>query len=283
MGLLRASNSQAVGGGVVSDGGGAGGRPAAKPPVQLPAAVQKAIPTTGRGTVFSMADVERQAQKWLADAHKKAAEIVTTAREQAAHVKQQAHAEGLAEGRAEGSKRGLEEGRRQGHDAALAEYRKRLSEVNTALAGALQQLEAHRVELMDGAAKDVMQLALAVAGKIVRRAGQIDPNAAIETVQAALRLVVEAGDISIHVHASCLETLNHHLPALKQQWPRLGRIHIVSDDTVAPGGCIVKSAAGSVDMDFQTQLDRIAAELLPGEISQAAVVAGPLTQEQPKA
>ena len=210
-----------------------------------------------------MADVERQAQRWLADARAQAAEILETARTQAADIKQKAHQSAIQQGYAEGHQRGLEDGRKTGHQTALDEARPKLTETHTALALALQQLEAHHIELRDGAVKDVMHLALTIAGRLARRAAAIDPDSTPQAVHEALKYVVEAGDVSVCVHPTCLDTIQTELPRIQLLWPRVTRISLIPDDTVAPGGCIVRSACGSVDLTLETQLQRIASELLP--------------------
>lgn len=238
--------------------------PAASPaPAGAPSSPPKAGPTISRGSVFSMVDVERQAQRWLAEAHAKAAEIIETARHQAADIKRQAHDRALLDGYTEGHKKGIDEGRKTGHDAALAEARKKLAETHSALTTALQQLETHNIELRDGSVKDIMHLAIAIAGRLARRAASIDPDSTPQAVHEALKLVVEAGDISICVHPTCLDTVQTELPRIQLAWPAVTRIHLVPDDTVAPGGCIVRSACGSIDLNLDTQLQRIASELLP--------------------
>jgi flagellar assembly protein FliH len=210
-----------------------------------------------------MVDVERQAQRWLAEAHAKAAEIIETARHQAADIKRQAHDRALLDGYTEGHKKGVDEGRKSGHEAALAEARKKLAETHSALTTAVQQLDAHHIELRDGSVKDIMHLAIAIAGRLARRAASIDPDSTPQAVHEALKFVVEAGDISICIHPTCLDTVQTELPRIQLAWPGVTRIHLVPDDTVAPGGCIVRSACGSVDLTLDTQLQRIASELLP--------------------
>ena len=49
------------------------------------------------------------------------------------------------------------------------------------------------------------------------------------------------------------------LPRLATQWPALEHVELVDDEAIAPGGCRVTTAAGEVDAQIDTQLDRIVA------------------------
>jgi flagellar assembly protein FliH len=106
-------------------------------------------------------------------------------------------------------------------------------------------------------------LALAVAQRITRRLGMIDPAVLKENLREVMNLLVHRDDVRIAIHPAQRATLNDLLPQLKLQWPTLAHIDVVEDETVSPGGCRVTAGQGAIDADLQGQLDRIAAELIP--------------------
>jgi flagellar biosynthesis/type III secretory pathway protein FliH len=48
-------------------------------------------------------------------------------------------------------------------------------------------------------------------------------------------------------------------------WPSLKHVELIDDPAVAPGGCRILTRHGEVDAEIEGQLDRVIAELLPGD------------------
>ena len=216
----------------------------------------------GLGT-FSMRDVEEQARALLVRARQAAEELIAEAQREAVGLKAAAHAQGLAEGRREGLARGSEEGRAAGRDQALEESRAQLARAVAALGEAVTDLDADRGELEAAALEEVVGLAIAVARRVTKRQGLIDPCVLAENLREAMRLVVHAADVKVAIHPAQRATLDGALPALRLEFPRLGHVELVDDASVDPGGCRVYAGGGRVDATLDEQLDRVVADLLP--------------------
>ena len=63
--------------------------------------------------------------------------------------------------------------------------------------------------------------------------------------------------------------LNHFVPELLAKLRSIEDVQIVPDEAVSPGGCIVRFGAGQIDATLETQLRRIADELLGEQEAQA--------------
>ncbi|MGE5609138.1 MAG: FliH/SctL family protein [Bacillota bacterium] len=223
----------------------------------------KAGNVTAKATVFSMKDIEDHAKALLLRARQQAEQLLAAAQVEAEGLKQQAQADGFAEGRQEGLTKGREEGLKIGREAALQEQREQLANLITALTGSVTQIDVSRRELEAAALKDVIRLAIAIAERVTKRQGVLDPQVAIANVTDALRLVTHASDVRIALNPSQVTTLQEVLPRLKSQWPALTHVELMEDESLAPGGCRVFTAHGVVDGDLDEQLKRIVAELLP--------------------
>jgi flagellar assembly protein FliH len=217
---------------------------------------------------FSMKDVEDQARALLTGARRKAEQFLLAAQEEAEHLKAMAKAEGFAQGRQEG----LEDGTRQGAEAglkqALDEQSQALRDAVAALAEASQQIEQSRVALEAEALQDVVELSLAVARRVTKRQGEIDPAVLRENLRDAMRLVVHASDLRIAVHPTQRLTLDEALPALSLEFPQLAHVAIIEDPALSPGGCRVHTRGGKIDADLDAQLGRIVADLMPSREEQ---------------
>jgi len=79
-----------------------------------------------------------------------------------------------------------------------------------------------------------------------------------------MRLVVRSTDVRIAVHPGQKQMLAESLPQLRMNWPNLTHVELIEDAKLTPGGCRVFSAHGEIDADLERQIDRVAADLLPG-------------------
>ena len=214
---------------------------------------------------FSMRDVEEQAKALLMRARQGAERILVEAQREGAEFKRLAHAEGLEEGRREGLNRGVEEGRAAGKQAALEEHRAQLAQVVKGLSDAMSDLDAARADLEAAALEEVVGLAIAVARRVTKRQGLLDPAVLTENLREAMKLVVSAGDVKVAIHPDQRAALDAALPALRLDFPRLGHVELVDDPAVQPGGCRVYAGGGQVDATLDQQLDRVVADLLPAQ------------------
>jgi flagellar assembly protein FliH len=211
-----------------------------------------------------MADIERHAKSLLVAARVRAEHLILAAQQEAEDLKRAAHAQALVDGKKEGIAQGLAEGRAAGREEALNEQRQELSSVLASLTDAAQQLNASRIHLESEAKTAVVQLAIAIADRVTKRMGQLDPTVAEANIDEALRLVVQSADVRIAVHPSQKQTLDNLLPRLRAKWPNLKHVDLIADGTLTPGGCRLFSAGGGqIDADLDLQLNRIAKELLP--------------------
>jgi flagellar assembly protein FliH len=214
-------------------------------------------------TTFSMRDVEDQAKALLLRARQAAARLIAEAQREAAELKKAAHAQGLAEGRRDGLAKGLDEGRAAGQKQALEEHRAQLTEAVAALTDAAADLDASRGELESAALEEVVALAIAVARRVTKRQALVEPQVLTENLREAMRLVVSAAAVKVAIHPSQRRMLDAALPALRLEFPRLGHVEVVDDESVHPGGCRVYAGGGQVDATLDEQLDRVVADLLP--------------------
>jgi flagellar assembly protein FliH len=216
-------------------------------------------------SAFSMVDVEAAAKQILRRARVKSDEIVTAAHEDAVRTREEAKKEGFAEGKMAGHAEGLAEGKKSGHAQALAENLAAMTKLVNSLTQAMGQLENERDQLQTNAINEVVKLACLIARKVTKRQGLFDTQVMFENLKEAMSLAVHASDVRIAVHPGQVETLRAELPHLRMAWPHLKHIRLIDDPSIAPGGAKVFTPHGEIDGDLDAQLERLAAQLLPGE------------------
>jgi len=213
-------------------------------------------------SAFSMRDIEKQATALLAQARHQAEQFLAAAQSEAEELKKQSRLAGYVQGRQEGQARGHEEGLAAGREQALVERREELKSLICALSGAVDQINTSRLELEASAAKDVLGLAIAIAERVTKKMGVLDPQVAVANVTEAMKLVGHQSDVRITIHPSQKAALDEALPQLKSQWPKLEHVELIEDAELSSGGCRVFTAHGQIDGSLEEQLRRITAELL---------------------
>jgi flagellar assembly protein FliH len=212
---------------------------------------------------FSMRDIENQARTILLRAREQAEALLQDAQVEADKLKKAAGERGFIEGKRDGLAKGLEEGRMAGAQQALSDHRAQLTQVIKTLAQSAGELDASRRALEATALADVVKLAIAVARRVTKRQGLIDPDVLTENLSEAMKLVIRAADVRIALHPDQKQVLADALPRLQMKWPALQHVELIEDPLLAPGGCRIYSHGGEVDADLDGQLDRVVADLLP--------------------
>jgi flagellar assembly protein FliH len=214
-------------------------------------------------TVYSLKDIESQAAALLKAAQEKAAQIVAAAQGESLKMRRAAHQQGLLEGRKQGHLEGLVEGKKTGHDQALAEHGPALRQLIETLNKAVLELDHSRDELLTQGVIEVTALTCAIARRVTKRQGIVDPAVLTENLKEAMALAVHASDVWIELHPSQLQKLEAELPNLRMHWPQLKHVELRADPAISPGGVRIKTLHGEIDGQLETQLDNVAAQLLP--------------------
>jgi flagellar assembly protein FliH len=212
---------------------------------------------------FSLKDIEAQANAILRSAQQKAERIIAGAQTEAIEIQRRAHSQALAAGHKQGLEMGKAEGKKSGHAAALAEHGAAMTKVVQALSKAVQEIEHNRLELQNRGLTEVIDLASAIARRVTKRQGIVDPEVLTANLREAMSLAVHAADVRIALHPSQLEKLQAELPALRLAWPQLKHVQLTEDPSIAPGGVKVQCTHGLIDGDLSMQLDRVIGELMP--------------------
>ncbi|MEO1368107.1 MAG: FliH/SctL family protein, partial [Acidobacteriota bacterium] len=123
-----------------------------------------------------------------------------------------------------------------------------------------RELEEARGRAIDEARPQVIELALAVAAKVLRRRVELDPTELEDLVDAMLAaLGPEPGARLV------LETHPDHVDALGEAAGRLApglHLRVVGDAAMEPGDCKLTSEHGAIDATVDVQLRAIRSLLL---------------------
>jgi flagellar assembly protein FliH len=198
---------------------------------------------------FSFADIRGQASDYLENVRQEAAKIVQQAHRDAERLRK--HAEAAGRKAAEAAiERVLEE-----------KVAKRVEALLPALERVVAQMDDAKGEILSRWEEAALQVATAIAERIIHRELRHQPDIALDTIRDALRLAAGAADITLRVNPDDYRTLQSHIDQLAAALCRLAPSQIVADANITTGGCRVETRFGVIDHQIETQLRRIEQEL----------------------
>jgi len=229
----------------------------------------------GSARGFSFADLEAQGQRLIEQARAEAGRLLEVARREAEELRQQQFRAGYQQGLEEGRAAGFAQIRAEAQQQASAEARQQIADLVNALVDALRQFDQSKRSLIAAAETGLIELAIAIARRVCRNALGLSEKIAQANAKALLELVQHAHDVELHFHPADYERLSELGAALFDQVGQSEHVRIVADETVDRGGCLLRTPDGQIDARLETQLDRIAATLLSGQVSTPAPQAVP--------
>lgn len=110
-------------------------------------------------------------------------------------------------------------------------------------------------EVFENFSKDVLELAIAVSEKIIKKEVELHQDILINVVDEVLEKVnSDEQKIKIKVNPSDLEFAQKTLPGLIEKSGIQAKISIMEDENIQMGSCILIASNGVVDANFETQL-----------------------------
>ena len=123
--------------------------------------------------------------------------------------------------------------------------------------GAVNQEEPILLE----ARRDLLDLALTSAGKLVKREVERLDDVVVRNVEKAIDLIFRRGSLVLHVNHKDASVVEEALRAEPRWAQGFDAIEVRPVKDLARGGCRLSSGAGGVDMTLETQLSLIQSNL----------------------
>jgi len=182
---------------------------------------------------------------------------------------EKAHREGREhgerEGFAAGYSEGLEKGLREGRESALEEARSRVRTLVPALEELVADFGRERRELRESAQRELLELALEVARRVVRREVEMPPPVVVESLRAAIERIDRKRGLVIEIHPADRAAAEECLPGLLGGIAAEEAVTIVEHPERSRGGCRVRTECGTVDETIETQFELLDERVLGRE------------------
>lgn len=171
----------------------------------------------------------------------------------------------LAEARAQAQQKvreAYEEGLRRGHAAGQQRFDEGVGQAVETLHGVSEQMLQARVEFLDSLQPQLVQLAVALAERILEREVQLDPTVVATTARAALERIVDAERVLLRVNPTDLAVLRERKADYLAEFEQIETIEFSPDPEIPSGGCIAATEQLEIDARLSEQLYTMMAQML---------------------
>jgi flagellar assembly protein FliH len=205
---------------------------------------------SGSSRAFEFGDISRLAEEEIAKAKKQGAAIVAQAEQRAVKIESDA---ALA-----GQQRAANEA------IAVAEKRvkKALQPLLQAMADGVQQLDQQRLQWQQEWETQLIDLACAIAEKIIRHELSFRPEVSTSWVKEVLEMASSETSAQLLFHPEDHQALGAQAERIRQAVSRGLTLDIQPDDTLSRGECRLVTRQGELDQRIESQLSRVMEELL---------------------
>ncbi len=165
----------------------------------------------------------------------------------------------------ESYEKGFEEGKRQAERG--------LGNVFKALRDAVEDLAGMREHILRESEGDLLKLAALIARKVIHQEIATDRVILANVVSAAVSSASERDEIVIRLNPEDHRLVSAHKHLYLSGCGDERLVELKSDDTIAPGGCVVDTVMGEIDARTDAQVDEIFRRLLEEKTSFVSLAA----------
>ena len=142
---------------------------------------------------------------------------------------------------------GFERGRTEGYQATRAT----LELAARSLLDAAESLVAKRAEALQGAREELVELALCIAGQVIRAEAEAGRGLASRLAEFGISRLAECPHLTVRLNPEDVRSVAETLGSTREG------LSLVADPTLSRGGVVVEGEFGKVDARLETQLDEM--------------------------
>lgn len=157
----------------------------------------------------------------------------------------------------EGFNDGLEKGAAEGEQTGFNRAAEKLEPLLDGLQQGLIQLCELRQETYQRIEEEVVELALAIARKVICREIEMDKEVVVCVAREALAKVEDPGKIKIKMNPSDVQFINETKYRLSEIIDEIEYVTIEAEDGIQRGGCVIETNLGEIDARIEKQLQAV--------------------------
>lgn len=154
-------------------------------------------------------------------------------------------------------RKAYEEGFQKGYTEGLSQARGQIEKAMGRLETILRELEDLRRRIFSRAEEEILELAIAVAKKVLQRELMSDRQLVLRTLKEAIKKVTEGDTVKIYLSPDDIELVKEHREKLLEGVRGLSGVVLHADPGITPGGCFIETEFGHIDARLESQLEAI--------------------------
>jgi flagellar assembly protein FliH len=148
-----------------------------------------------------------------------------------------------------------------GEQAGLDAASDRIEAMIRRLTQTIEELVTLRASMIRQTERQMVELSLAVARRIIHREVSLDRDLLIAMARVALDRLGESAQVTVRLHPE-----DYELTGAARVTKAMGRnVTVVADPNIERGGCLVESDLGSLDAGVDSQIQEFARALLAAD------------------
>ena len=145
------------------------------------------------------------------------------------------------------------EGAKEAEQRIRTEYEQKLIAARAPIATAIAGFEQQRDQYYSKVEAEIVQLALAIAAKILHRESQVDPMLVAALVRLAMEHMREESSVTIRVRPEKAAAWRHYFAGITPP----SRVEIAEDPQLAEDDCMMETELGSANFGIEKQLKEV--------------------------
>ncbi|RMG69300.1 MAG: hypothetical protein D6715_00025 [Calditrichaeota bacterium] len=150
----------------------------------------------------------------------------------------------------------FQEGFQAGYQQCQHEMQQPVQEAAERLISAVQTFEAERSRFFQDLSNRLFNFVLTLAERLVGTLQQERPIIQ-QTLQKVLEDCLIQGEVKIYLNPADLETVQSMEASLRQRLPDVKEIHLLPQESIERGGCLIETPLGKLDARMETQLNEL--------------------------
>ena len=216
--------------------------------------------------VLDLGDIAKQAELLRKQAQARADKIILDAEAKHEELVDTGYEQGERNGYAVGYREGFAKGEDEARQRTTIESRAELEKIEDSWIKALDDFADKRHHLLVEGKENVLKLAITIAERIIHRQISIDDGVVLSQVEHALKLVGRPTRATVLINPADGAMVRRALPTMSARFGASEHVVCEEDESIQRGGCkVVSSEGGEIDASIETQIQRIAQTLLPGD------------------
>jgi flagellar assembly protein FliH len=156
-----------------------------------------------------------------------------------------------------GFKDGLEKGADEGQKAGLECASRKMEPLLSSLRDALMQLKDLRSATYLQTEKEIVELSLAIARKVIWREIKTDRKVVLDVVREALSRLENPGKINIKMNPADLQFIKETGYNLSDLIGNIENVSLEAEENIQSGGCIIETNSGEIDARIENQIQAV--------------------------